>query len=149
MPPRAFRVQPKDENKARKRWPMMGEVRWTGGHGLTGANAAGQEIEMDWNDGPSPMQLLLQAVGACSLVDVVGGLSRRPLVAAKVVLEAGRKEEPPRRLTSVHMVYHVVGDVPEVLVRRLIEKSHSTYCSVSASLREDIPITWDLELSSS
>ena len=26
---------------------------------------------MDWETGPSPMQLTLQMVGACSLVDVV------------------------------------------------------------------------------
>jgi putative redox protein len=128
---------------------MEGHVRWTGGTGLDGVNAAGQTVTMDWSNGPSPMHLLLHSIGACSLVDVVGGLSRRSVEAVSVDLRAERRVEPPRSITALHMTYHVDGDVPEVLVRRLIEKSHSTYCSVSNSLREDIPITWDLVLNGS
>ena len=125
---------------------MEGTVQWTGNTSMDGVNATGQTVAMDWSNGPSPMHLLLQSIGACSLVDVVGGLGRRPLEAASVHLLAERRKEPPRRLTALHMTYHVSGDVPEVLVRRLIEKSHSTYCSVSNSLRDDIAITWDLVL---
>ena len=50
---------------------MQGRVEWTGGTSLNGINAAGQSISMDWETGPSPMQVTLQMVGACSLVDVL------------------------------------------------------------------------------
>ena len=56
---------------------MQGKVEWVGGKNLVGTNSNGQSIEMDWDDGPSPMQITLQMVGACSLVDVVIGLKER------------------------------------------------------------------------
>ena len=127
---------------------MKGEVVWTGGTGMNGINEAGQTIEMDWEQGPSPMQLLLQMVGACSLVDVVHSLGeRRNLVSARIALEGQRAPEPPRRFTSMKMIYHVVGDdIPEKMVRRVITASHEKYCSVSNSLAEDMGIEWDLVL---
>jgi len=127
---------------------MQGRVEWTGGTNMVGINAAGQRIEMDWNDGPSPMQLTLQMVGACSLVDVVVGLKQRQFEKAWVELDSTRAEDSPRRFLSMTMVYHVVGDVPENLVRRVVEKSHEKYCSVSNSLDPDIVINWDVVIHS-
>ncbi len=127
---------------------MQGRVEWTGGTNMVGINAAGQRIEMDWNDGPSPMQLTLQMVGACSLVDVVVGLKQRHFEKAWVELDSTRAEASPRRFLSMTMVYHVVGDVPENLVRRVVEKSHEKYCSVSNSLDPDIVINWDVVIHS-
>lgn len=121
---------------------MQGRVEWTNGTGMVGINAAGQRIEMDWESGPSPMQLTLQMVGACSLVDVVIGLKDRPFSKAWVELDSTRAESTPRRFTAMSMVYHVVGDVPEKLVERVVEKSHEKYCSVSNSLDPSIRIDW-------
>ena len=84
---------------------MQGRVEWTGGTTLNGINAAGQSISMDWETGPSPMQLTLQMVGACSLVDVVIGLKERPFSDAWVELDSTRAETAPRRFTSITMVY--------------------------------------------
>ena len=68
---------------------MKGRVEWTGENTMEGINSAGQRISMDWETGPSPMQLMLQMVGACSLVDVVGGLKDRPFKAAWVEMALG------------------------------------------------------------
>ena len=125
---------------------MQGRVEWTGGTGLNGINAAGQSISMDWETGPSPMQLTLQMVGACSLVDVVVGLKERPFSDAWVELDSTRAETTPRRFTSITMVYHVVGDVPQKLVERVVAKSHEKYCSVSASLDPEMAIEWRVEI---
>ena len=59
------------------RWIMEGRVEWTGGTGLIGVNSNEQVIEIDWENGPSPMQIALQSIGACSIVDVVVGLKDR------------------------------------------------------------------------
>ena len=83
-----------------------------------------------------PMQIFLQMIGACSIVDVVVGLKNREFGQVWVDLDADRREEYPRSFTKVNMIYHVEGDVPEKLVRRTIEKSHEKYCSVSNSLDE-------------
>ena len=125
---------------------MQGRVEWTGGTSLNGINAAGQSISMDWETGPSPMQLTLQMVGACSLVDVVVGLKERPFSDAWVELDSTRAETTPRRFTSIAMVYHVVGDVPQKLVERVVAKSHEKYCSVSASLDPEMVIDWRVEI---
>ncbi|MEC7988804.1 MAG: OsmC family protein [Candidatus Thermoplasmatota archaeon] len=128
------------------RLSMQGRVEWTGGTTLDGINAAGQRISMDWESGPSPMQLTLQMVGACSLVDVVIGLKERAFTNAWVDLDSIRAETSPRRFTSVTMVYHVVGDVPQKLVERVVAKSHEKYCSVSASLDPNIKVDWRVEI---
>lgn len=125
---------------------MQGRVEWTGGTSLNGINAAGQSISMNWETGPSPMQLTLQMVGACSLVDVVIGLKERPFSDAWVELDSTRAETTPRRFTSITMVYHVVGDVPQKLVERVVAKSHEKYCSVSASLDPKMVIDWSVEI---
>ena len=121
-------------------------MEWTSGTGMVGINASGQRIKMDWETGPSPMQLTLQMVGACSLVDVVIGLKDRAFTKAWVDLDSTRAEASPRRFVTMTMVYHVVGDVPQKLVERIVEKSHEKYCSVSNSLDPSIAIDWRVEL---
>ena len=125
---------------------MQGRVEWTGGTSMNGINAAGQRIAMDWESGPSPMQLTLQMVGACSLVDIVVGLKERPFSQAWVEMDSTRADTKPRRFTSMTMVYHVVGEVPKKLVERVVAKSHEKYCSVSNSLDPTIAIDWWVEV---
>ena len=120
---------------------MQGTVEWTGGKTMVGINSNGQRIEMNWEEGPSPMQLALQMVGACSIVDVVIGLKDREFSKVWVDMDSTRNDESPRYFTSMHLVYHVVGEVPQKLVERVVHKSHEKYCSVSNSLRDDCKIT--------
>lgn len=120
---------------------MQGIVEWTGGKNMVGINSNGQRIDMNWEDGPSPMQLALQMVGACSIVDVVIGLKEREFSKVWVEMDSTRNDESPRYFTSMHLVYHVEGDVPQKLVERVVHKSHEKYCSVSNSLRDDCKIT--------
>ena len=95
------------------------------------------------------MQLALQMVGACSIVDVVIGLKEREFSKVWVDMDSTRNDESPRYFTSMHMVYHVVGDVPQRLVERVVHKSHEKYCSVSNSLRDDCKITSEVIIHSS
>ena len=110
---------------------MQGRVEWTGGDGLLCTNSNGQSLELDWENGPSPMQVTLQMIGACSLVDVGIGLKERPFSKVWVELDSTRVETSPRVFKTVEMIYHVAGDVPEKLVERIVEKSHEKLCSVS------------------
>ena len=109
---------------------------------------AGNQLDLDWNaeGAPSPVQILIQSVGACSLVDVVIGLKQREFSEVWIDLEAERAEESPRRLTSLKLIFNIRGDVPQKLAERIVEKSFEKYCSVSNSLREDIPIDWEVHL---
>jgi len=119
---------------------MRGIVEWTGGTELVGINQSGQRISLDWEEGPSPMQLTLQMVGACSLVDIIIGLKDREFAKAWVELDSERAAESPRVFTEITMEYHVEGDIPIKLLERLVTKSHEKYCSVSNMLTPKVKI---------
>ena len=126
---------------------MRGEVSWQGEKKLTGTTSSGHNISMDWNTGPTPMEITLQMAGACSMVDVIVGLKERNVTSARVELEAERAEESPRVFTKIKMKYIIEGEnLPEKLVRRLIAASQDRYCSVSIMLSSTAEIEWELEL---
>src|SRR5213082_838393 len=52
---------------------MTARLIWNGGLKFTGVNAGGIEtaIDGDHQAGATPMEILLEAVGACSAIDVV------------------------------------------------------------------------------
>tara|TARA_B110000483_G_scaffold3365_1_gene4002 strand:+ start:151 stop:531 length:381 start_codon:yes stop_codon:yes gene_type:complete len=110
---------------------MYGRVDWTGGDNLASTNERGDRLDLNWEDGPTPMQVVLQMIGACSMADLVLGLKERQFTDAWVEMDAARAEERPKVFTSIHMVYHVRGDVPLKLVERIVAKSHEKYCTVS------------------
>jgi putative redox protein len=125
---------------------MQSKVEWFGEHGLKCTNSNGQSLDLDWETGPSPMQVTLQMVGACSLVDVVIGLKERPFSKVWVELDSVREEQSPRVFTSIEMIYHVVGEIPQNLVERIVAKSHEKYCSVSNMINQSVNISWRVEI---
>ena len=125
---------------------MQSKVEWFGEHGLKCTNSKGQSLDLDWENGPSPMQVTLQMVGACSLVDIVIGLKDRPFSKVWVELDSVREEQSPRVFTSIEMTYHIAGDIPRTLVERIVAKSHEKYCSVSNMINKSVNISWTVEM---
>ena len=121
------------------------KLKWDGGFRFTGVNAGGIEtvIDGDKQSGASPVELLLEALGACTSVDVVSILEKMRTPAAKfeVTLEADRNRTEPRYLTAARMLFDVWGEgiAPDKLVRA-INLSISKYCSVYHSLRDDLKL---------
>ncbi len=130
---------------------MNGEVVWTEADGYVGTTGRGKRFGIYGSDSPSPMEMVLHGHAACSLIDVIDGLKHRKenLEFIKVEIEADRANESPKVFTSVRMSYRVKGDVPETLVRRLIESSHEKHCSVGIMItRSGASLEWDLEMKS-
>ena len=128
---------------------MKGEVTWTGDGGYDGKTSKGKVFGIYDEDSPSPMEMVLHAHAACSMIDVIDGLKGRVenVEYATVDIEAERAEESPRVFTSVSMKYKIKGDVPEELVRRLIESSHERFCSVGIMItRSGTSLEWTLEM---
>ena len=90
------------------------------------------------NLGPSPMELLLVGVAACTAFDIAIILRkmRQPLEGLEVRAIAKRREEPPRVYTEIHLEYVVKGDIDEKKLQRAIELSRTTYCSASNNLEK-------------
>ena len=130
---------------------MNGEVIWTADSGYVGTTGRGKRFEIYGSDTPSPMEMVLHGHAACSLIDVIDGLKHRKenVEFIKVEIEADRAEESPKVFTAVRMQYIVKGDVPETLVRRLIESSHEKHCSVGIMItRSGASLEWTLEMES-
>lgn len=120
---------------------MLGRVEWKGNSKVDCYNEAGDKLEIDWNNGPSPVQVTLQMIGACSLADIQTGLKDRKVEKIWIELEGERADTAPRVFTKVNMIYHIEGEAPEKLVKRLVHKSHETYCSVSNMFSSKVEFT--------
>jgi len=130
---------------------MNGEVVWTEEDGYVGTTGRGKRFGIYGSDSPSPMEMVLHGHAACSLIDLIDGLKHRKenLESIKVEIEADRANDAPKVFTSVRMGYIVKGDVPETLVRRLIESSHEKHCSVGIMItRSGASLEWSLEMKS-
>ncbi|MEX2502639.1 MAG: OsmC family protein [Trueperaceae bacterium] len=118
---------------------------------FVGIGADGLRVSIDGEarakTGMSPMQLVLNAVGACGGYDVVEMLRKRRLEirAYDVELTGDRHDEAPRAFTKIRAVHRF--DVPgldERTARRFAELAMTKYCSVAASLHAEIDV--DVEL---
>ena len=88
--------------------------------------------------GPSPMQAALLAALGCTASDVVWILKKErvPFTSFEIDAEAERAEDDPRVFTKIRMHYRLHGSgIRESAVRRAIELSSETYCSVGIMLR--------------
>jgi putative redox protein len=116
------------------RWQGDG-LRFEGSaEGGTVSFASGDDLP---RSGPTPMQTLLLALGACTGMDVVSILTkmRQPLEDFHVEVHAEGRDEHPRIYTAMEVVYHLKGDLDEAKVRRAIELSETRYCPVEAMVR--------------
>jgi putative redox protein len=124
---------------------ITNKLVWNGALRFTGRSANGHEIIIDGNreGGASPMEILLEALGACSAIDLVVILekSRTPAQRLEVTLAADRRASEPRYFTTARVRFDVwgIGIRPEA-VARAIKLSFSKYCSVYHSLRSDLKL---------
>ena len=128
---------------------MNGEVGWTESGGYVGTTAGGKSFRIYGDSSPSPTEMVIHAHAACSLIDVIDGLKHRiaNVEYATVEIEVEMAENVPKVFTSVNMNYIIKGDVPEALVRRLIESSHETYCRIGIMItRSGASLDWSLEI---
>jgi putative redox protein len=89
------------------------------------------------------------AAGACAASDVVLilGKSRVTLTELRVELTATRRDEHPRRLLALELVFHLRGEgLTEANADRAVDLSVTKYCSVLASLAPDTTVTHAIRL---
>ena len=127
-------------------------VRWAGDEKFVAAMPSGQAIQFDASsahaDGPSPMETLLGALGACTSVDVAMILAkkRQKLESLEVIVSGERASSPPQVWTKIEMLYRLGGDLDEKAVRDAISLSQEKYCSVAVTLSKTAQITYRHEI---
>jgi putative redox protein len=98
---------------------------------------------------PSPLELLLVSVAACTAADVISILLKKRQVVTdyNVEVTGERAEDHPRKFLRFH-VHHIVHgrSVSEKAVVDAIELSDTKYCSVAATVRPTAEITTSYEV---
>ncbi|MGD2146036.1 MAG: OsmC family protein [Anaerolineae bacterium] len=96
--------------------------------------------------GVSPSELLLLSLAACTSYDVVNILTkkRQRLTGLEVTVTGEQDEDPPWTYRKMHVHYEVRGKgLRQKAVEDAIELSETKYCSVAATLRETVELTYD------
>ena len=129
---------------------MKVTTQWQQGLTFDGTNEDGQSITMDGEGkAPSPMHLMLMAVGGCSSIDVVMILekARQEITDCVCNLEAERADTVPRVFTKIHAHYVVTGkNLKPAQVERACNLSMEKYCSASITLQPSVEITHSFEI---
>lgn len=127
-------------------------VKWVGEQKFMATSPSGHALVMD-SDGesdtaPSPMEMTLMALGACTATDIVIILAkkRQKLQSLEVICSGERATEPPKVWTKLEIVFRLRGDLDETAVKHAIELSESKYCSVSAMLQKTAELSWRHEI---
>jgi putative redox protein len=113
------------------------------GHALT------LDADKDRSYGPSPVELLLVALGSCTATDVAGILAKKRQHVTRYVVEVSgeRRDEYPRSFTSMKVHHILTGyGISAKAVVQAIELSETKYCSVAATLRPGVEIHSTFEI---
>ena len=90
-------------------------IRFAGDDYFIGITPSGHSLTLDTNherlNGPSPVELLLVALGACTAVDVAGILTkkRQHVTNYIVEVEGERRDEHPRKFMSMKVRHILTG----------------------------------------
>lgn len=113
------------------------------GHSIT------LDTDHDRNSAPTPMELLLVALGSCTAVDVASILrkKRQDVTDYRVEVRGERRAEHPRSFSRMEVHHIVTGrSVSKQSVAQAIELSEEKYCSVAATLRPTAAIVSSYEI---
>lgn len=118
--------------------------------GITPSNYA-MTIDTDSEraSAPSPMELLLIALGSCTAIDVIGILhkKRQNVEEYKVEVRGQRLDQHPRRFSRMEVRHILKGrNISEKSVAQAIELSETKYCSVAATLKPTAEIFSSFEI---
>ncbi len=96
--------------------------------------------ESEAKTGMNPMELLLNALGACSAFDVTEMIRKRrlDLVSYRVEMEGERADDTPAYYTRFKAVHYInAPGLSQVMAERFVDLATNKYCSVGSSLKAE------------
>jgi putative redox protein len=115
-------------------------------------NGKGLEYVLDSGAGavgPSPVDVVVAAVGACTGMDVITILRKKRLVVTgyAIELKATRRDTHPRAILAIEAIHRLRGRaLPRAAAEEALRLSETTYCSVNATLAPGVAITSRVEI---
>jgi putative redox protein len=132
--------------------PQLTTVHQLVGKRFLGVTPDGMRVPIDGEShartGMRPMQLLLNALGACAAYDIVAMIGKRRLeiLGYRIELEGTRSTGAPAWFTHVHARHYLqVPGLDERTAARFVELGMTKYCSGAASLKAEISFEVILE----
>jgi len=116
------------------------DLRHQGGMHFAAAPSSGHPLEFDdrrSNQGGSPVETMLSALGACTAMDVISitAKKRQRVETYEIHVTGSQRDEYPQVFTEIVVVHEVTGPgLSEAAIRRAIELSATKYCPVNAML---------------
>jgi len=125
-------------------------VHFEGSSELTNVkvNIDGSESIGGEGKGVRPMELVLMALGSCSVFDLSSILQKQRQIIAdiQVEVEGKRREEIPNIFTHIHITFTLKGQLDEAKVHKAAELAVKKYCSVHDMLAAGgVEITYSLK----
>lgn len=99
----------------------------------------------------TPMEIMLQAMAACSAMDVVSILrkKRKTIDNFEIEIDGERRDVHPKMFVKAHLKYKLKSPDAEIKdLERAIELSQSTYCGASAMFKAagcDVSYSMEIE----
>ena len=132
---------------------MKASVHYAGDELFIGTSPSGVSVAIDTkgdrHSAPSPMEMLLLAVAACTAVDVISILEkkRQQVKTYRVEIEGDRAGDHPRKFVAFRVNHIVQGrSVSEKALADAIKLSDEKYCSVAATVRPTAEIRTSYEI---
>lgn len=101
------------------------------------------------DSGASPKRLVLAGLAGCSGIDVVSVLNKMRVKfdSFTIDVEADLTEEHPKVYSHIRMTYRFTGEnLNAEKIKKAVDLSILTYCGVSAMLRKNCPIDYEIIL---
>jgi putative redox protein len=128
-------------------------IHYSGEDLFVGITPSGHALTLDTSDerssAPSPVELLLVALGSCTAVDVISILKKKREVVSdyRVEVSGQRRQDHPRAFTNMEVKHVLRGKgISPKAVAQAIELSENKYCSVAATLRPTVQIVSTFEI---
>lgn len=99
--------------------------------------------------GVRPMEMVLMALGSCSVLDLLSILKkqRQDVVDVNIKVTGDRRDTAPRVFTAIHIQFFLKGDIDEAKAAKAAELAVKKYCSVHDMLvGSGIEITYEVQL---
>ena len=133
--------------------------RVSGDFGFEAKDANGHVVKLDTSDetggvnfGVRPMQSLLMGLGGCSGIDIVSILKKQRLTVeglSMAIKGEREKGKEPSLWETVHIDFHLKGNMDQDKAERACALSINKYCSVAETLRRSgTKITWSVAVNS-
>jgi len=121
---------------------MKVNLEYKGNMKITGTTPDNHETKFDAKpelggeqSAPTPMEIFLESMGSCSLMDVISILKkkRKDIIDLKVEIDGERAETHPKVFTKVTLTYSLISNNAELAdLERVVDLSQNSYCSASA-----------------